>query len=60
MFVICVSCSLVVTFLGRADLLALLFVVFFVFFVTFPYDVTGQVWYLIVHVPGPCLPFNLV
>ena len=25
-------------------------------FVTFPYCVLGQVWYLIVSIPDPCLP----
>ena len=36
----------------RADLLARLCVVFSCVFVTFPYDVPGQVWYLI---PDLCL-----
>ena len=50
-----VSCSLVVTFWGRADLLALLYVMFPCVFVTFPYGVLGQVWYLIVSITDLCL-----
>ena len=49
--------SLVVTCWERADLLALLYVMFSCVFVTFPYDVLGQVWYLIVLIPYLCLLF---
>ena len=35
----------------RADLLALLSVVFPCVYVTFPYGVSGQVWYLNVSIP---------
>ena len=43
----------------RADLLALLYVMFSCGFVTFPYDVLGQVWYLIVSIPDLYfLPYN--
>ena len=28
-------------------------------FVIFPYGVLGQVWYLIVSIPDPCLPLHL-
>ena len=60
-FAICVSChtvlfvpcSLLVTCWERTDLLAILYVMFFCVFVTVPYDVLGQVWYLIVWIPGP-------
>ena len=38
------------------DLLALLCIVFSFVFVTFPYGVSGQVWYLIVSIPDLCLP----
>ena len=48
--VLSVQCSLVVTCLERADLLALLCV-----FVTFQYGVSGQVWYLIVSIPALCI-----
>ena len=54
-----VSCSLLVTCLERADLLALLHVMFSCIFVTFPYGVLGQVWYLIVSIPDLCLPSYL-
>ena len=46
--VMSVSCSLVVTFLERADLLAFLYVMFSCVFVTVPFSVLIQVWYLIV------------
>ena len=43
----------------RADLLALLYVMcfflFYLFFVTFPFNVQGQVWHLMVSIPGICL-----
>ena len=44
--------------LEKVDLLALLCVVFSCVFVTFPYDVPGQVWYLIVSIPDLCLPLS--
>ena len=47
-------CSLVITCWEMADLLALLCVISCVF-VTFPHGVLGQVWYLIVFIPDPCL-----
>ena len=53
--VLSVLCSLVITFWESTGLLALLFVLFSYVFVTFPYGVPGQVWYLIVSIPGLCL-----
>ena len=53
--VLSVPCSLVVTSWERADLLAFLCVMCSCVFVTFPYDVPGQVWYLIVSIPDLCL-----
>ena len=50
-----VYCSLVVTFLERGDLLALLCVIFSCALVTFPYGVLGQVLYLIVSIPDLCI-----
>ena len=50
-----VSCSLVVIFWGRADLLAFLYVMFSCVYVTFPYGVLGQVWNLIVSITDLCL-----
>ena len=50
-----VSCSLVVTCWERADVSALLYVAFCCVFVSFPYNVLGQVWYLIVSIPDLCL-----
>ena len=47
-----VHCCLVVTCWERADLLAL--VMFTCVFVTFPCDILGQVWYLIVSIPDLC------
>ena len=38
--------------LGRADLLALLYVIFYFVFVTFPCDALSWVWYLIVSIPN--------
>ena len=60
MFCVChaflsVHCSLVVTCWGRADLLALLFVMFYCVFDTFPCGVMGQVRCLIVSTPNLCL-----
>ena len=46
-----VHCSLVVTCMERAGLLALLYVMFYCVFVTFPCGVLDQVWYLIVSIP---------
>ena len=37
----------------RADLLAFVYDVYCAF-VTFPFGILGQVWYLIVSIPGPC------
>ena len=54
--VLSVLCSLAITYWERADLLALLCVVFSCIFVTFPYDVLGQVWYLVALNPDLCLP----
>ena len=46
------SCRfLVITCLERTDILALLCMMFLCVFVTFPYGVSGQVWYLIVSIP---------
>ena len=53
--VLSVPCSLAVTSLDRADFLDLLCVMCFLCFVTFPYDVLGQVRYLIVSIPDFCL-----
>ena len=50
-----VHCILVVTCWERADLLALLDMMFSCVFVTFPCDVLGKVWYLIVSIPDLCL-----
>ena len=50
-----VHCSLVGTCWERADLLAGLFVKIYCAFVTFPCGVMGQVRYLIVSIPDPCL-----
>ena len=59
-----VPCCLLITCWERADLLALLSVMFFCVFVTFPYGVSGQVWYLIVLIcidPDLCgLPYFTV
>ena len=50
-----VSCSLDSTCWERTDLLVLLYVMFTCVFVTLPYDVLGQLWYLIVQIPDLCL-----
>ena len=50
-----VHCGLVVTYWERVNLLALLYVMFSYVFVTFPCGALGQVWYLIVSIPGFCL-----
>ena len=58
--VLSVHCSLVVNCWERADLLALLYRMFSCVFVTYLYGVLGQVWYLIVWIPGLCiLPYFL-
>ena len=57
--VLSVPCILEVTCCERADLLALLYVMFSCVFVTFPYDVSGQVWYLIVLIPELAYFFTL-
>ena len=49
-----VSFSLKVICWERAGLLAILYVMFSCVFVTFPYDILGQVRYLIVSIPDPC------
>ena len=40
--------------LGRAILLALLYVMFSCVFITFPYGVLGQVWFLSISIPDIC------
>ena len=40
---------------NKADILAMLYVIVYCVFVTFPYDVLGQVLYLIVSIPDLCL-----
>ena len=50
-----VPCSLVVTYLDRADLLALLYVMFSCIFVTIPYGVLDPLWYFIASIPDLCL-----
>ena len=55
--VLSVSCSLVISCLERADLLALLCEMFPCVCVTFPCGVSGQVWYFIVMIPDICLLF---
>ena len=53
-----VHCCLLVTCWERADLLALVLDVY-CNFVTFPFDILGQVPYLIVSIPDPCYLFYL-
>ena len=53
--VLSVPCILVITCFERTDLLALLCVMFPCVYVTFPYSVSGQMWYLIVSIPDLCL-----
>ena len=48
-------CSLVITCWERSDILVLLCVIFPCVFVTFQYDVSVHVWYLIVFIPDLCL-----
>ena len=50
--VLSVPCSLVVTRWERTGLLALWYMVFSSAFVTLRFGVLGQVWYLIVSIPG--------
>ena len=50
-----VHCSLVVTCLEAADLLALLCVMFYSDYVSFPCGVLGQVWCLNVSISDLCL-----
>ena len=52
-FYMSVHCSLVVTCLEMADLLAV--VMFYCVFVTFQFGVLCQVWCLIVSIPDLCL-----
>ena len=54
-FAVSVPCSLVVTCLERADLLAILYVMLTCVFANFPYGVLDQVCYLIVLIPDLCL-----
>ena len=49
------SCSLVVTYWARADLLAPLYVTFSCVYITFPNCVLSHVWNLIVSIPDRCL-----
>ena len=49
------SCSPVVTYWARADLLAPLYVMFSCVYITFPHCVLGHVWNLIVSIPDLCL-----
>ena len=53
----CLVCSLQPSchLLGKDDLLVLLYVIFSCVFVTFPRDVLGQVWYLVVSISDFCL-----
>ena len=51
-----VPCSLVVTYLERADILDTLYVMFSCDFVTFTYDVLGKLGYLIVSFLDLCIP----
>ena len=55
LYVLSVSCSLVVTCWVMADRLALLYVMFSCVLDTCRYGVLGQVWYLIVSNPDLCL-----
>ena len=55
-YVSCLSCCPVCSLQPCDHLLALLYVMgFFCVFVTFPCDVLGQVWYLVVSIPDLCL-----
>ena len=49
-----VHCCFVVACWKRADLLALVGDVYCIF-VTFPFDILGQVWHLVVSFPDLCL-----
>ena len=64
MFCVChaflsVHCSLVVTGLVKANLLALLYVIFPCVFDTFQCRVMGQMWHLIESIPDLCLILTL-
>ena len=48
-----------VTCWKNADFLALLYVIFSCVFVTFPYDVLGHQWFLIVSIPDLCIHYFL-
>ena len=52
--VLSVLCSLVITCWEMAYHLSLLCIMFPCVFVTFPYGVSGHVWYLIVAIPDLC------
>ena len=52
--VLSVLCSLVITCWETAYHLSLLCIMFPCVFVTFPYGVSGHVWYLIVAIPDLC------
>ena len=54
--ILSVSCSLVVTCWEKDDCLTFLYMMFSCEFVTFPYDILGKMWYLIVSTPDLC-PF---
>ena len=58
--ILSVPCSLVITCWERAGFLAFLCVMFSCIVVTFPYDVPGQVWYLIVSIPDLCLLYFVI
>ena len=49
-----VSCSLVVTYWARADLLVPLYVIFSCVYIIFQHCVLGHVWNLIVSIPDIC------
>ena len=57
--VLYVPCSLIITCWERADIFALLCVMFTCVIVTFPYGVSGQVWYLIVSITDLCPLLNV-
>ena len=59
-FVFAITSCLCLAALWSADLLALLYVTFCSAFATFPYGVLGRLWYLIVSIPGLCLPLYFV
>ena len=57
-FILCLSllyCLAMVTYWERADFFAPMYVMSSCVFVTFPYDILGQVWHLLVSIPDLCL-----